>query len=286
MSITPRPMSARPSFSKPEAPKPEIVIPVRSPRPLVPRIVMYAAEKFGKTTFASYAPEPIILMCKDNGYDTLLSSRSVPAVPAAEMVAWEQLLDTVRHVANTKCCKTLIIDGITGAERLCHEYVVANKFEGKWGEDGFLAYHKGYSVAVTDWLKLLAALDEVRQAGITVVLLGHARTRSVKNPMGADYDRFEPDVHQHTWGPTAKWADAILFGKFHTIVEVAKREQSKKMAEQKGKAIGGTQRVIFTEPHDAWVAGNRFGMESEIWLNGQADGMWSEIVGQFIRTVA
>ena len=262
-------------------------IPVRTPKPVVPRIVFYAAEKFGKTTFAAYAPDPIILMCRDNGYDTLLSTGSVPAVRAAEMGSWSELLDTCSDiVAGKMACKTLVIDGITGAEKLCHEHVVNTQFNGEWGEAGFLAYHRGYSLAVPQWLRLLNALDQVQTLGTTVVIIGHARIKSIKNPMGADYDRFEPDVHQQTWGPTAKWADAIVFGKFHTIVEVSKREQSKKLAEQKGKAIGGTQRVVFTEPHDAWVAGNRYGMESEVWLSGGPDQMWSEVMSQIVRSNA
>jgi len=273
-------------MNRPTAPRPTSNrdIPVRQPKNIVPRIVVYAGEKFGKTTFAAYAPDPIILMCRDNGYDTLLSAGTVPAVRAAEMPSWSDLLDTVIDIgAGKMACQTLIIDGITGAEKLCHEHLVNTQFGGEWGEGGFLAYHRGYALAVPHWQKLLNALDTVQARGTTVVIIGHARIKSIKNPMGADYDRFEPDVHAQTWGPTAKWADAILFGKFHTIVEVAKREQSRKMAEQKGKAIGGTDRVIFTQPHDAWVAGNRYNMESEIWLSGGPETMWNEIVSQTNR---
>lgn len=286
-STRPAPAVTRPGAGSTASTPAAVQIGIRQPRAIVPRVIMYAGEKFGKTSLAAFAPDPIILMVRDNGYDTLLSSGQVPAVRAAEVNEWTQLLDAVRGVAeNPQGAKTLVIDGITGAERACHEHVCNTQFEGDWGERGFLSFHKGYTVSVTEWLKLLAALDRVQAAGITVIMLAHARMKAVKNPLGADYDRFEPDCHEKTWSGCAKWADAILFGKFHTIVDVTKRDAAKKIAEQKGKAIGGSQRVIFTQPHDAWVAGNRYGMESEIWLDCGPEQMWDVVMSQIRKPAA
>lgn len=296
MTVPPPP--ARPLAKRPVAPAPTnsptsattkvgTTIGIRQPKAIVPRIVMYAGEKFGKTSFAAYAPSPVILMCRDTGYDTLLSAGTVPAVRAAEVDEWTELLSTVRGIAdNPEGCKTLVIDGITGAEQACWEKVCGDDYAGKMGKDGFLSFQEGPKVAATEWMKLLSALDLVKNAGVAVVMLGHANTKSFKNPVGADYDRFEPACNQHTWGATTKWADCILFGKFHSIVDVGKREASKKLAEQKGKAIGGTDRVIFTQPHDAWVAGNRYGMESEIWLQGGPGDMWNQVMDQIRKPAA
>ena len=289
--MTPTPTKPTPKIPvKPyvgaSAPAAAVAIGVRKPQPIVPRLVMYAGEKFGKTTLAAFAPDPIILMCRDTGYDTLLGAGTVPAVRAAECNEWGTLLDQVRAISDAPgSCKTLIIDGISGAERACHEHVCRESFKGDWGDAGFMGYHKGYELAVTEWLKLLSALDRVKEGGTTVVLLAHASTKAVRNPMGADYDRFEPSAHAKTWAATAKWADAICFGKFQTIVDVGRREASKKIAEQKGKAIGGTQRVLFTEPHDAWIAGNRYGMDSEIWISGGPETMWQQVMDQIRKPV-
>ncbi len=286
-AITPPPSRVAATQAQPQGNK-IITIGVRQPRPIVPRMVIYAVEKFGKTSLAAHAPNPAILMCRDNGYDTLLSAGRVPAVPAADINSFPELLDTVRGIAkNPADRKTLVIDGLTGAERLCHEHVCNTVFDGDWGERGFASFQKGYDLSATEWLKLILALDMVRDAGIAVVILAHARQKSVKNPLGADYDRFEPDCHAKTWGPTAKWADAILFGKMHTIVEVDRRAARMKIAEQKGKAIGGTDRVLFSEPHDAWVAGNRYGMESEIWMQDTPpEGMYQRVIDSIKKPAA
>lgn len=266
-------------------PVPTMQFQVAKPKLITARIVAYAPEKFGKTTIGAFAPDPIILQVRDTGYQTLLNAGVVPAVPAATPETWTDMMALLDVIAgNPQDRKTLVIDGMTGAERLCHEFVCETVYGGDWGEQGFMAYHKGYDLSIPEWLKFLAKLDAIQAKGLNIVLLGHARTKEVKNPVGANYDRFEPDVHAKTWGPTARWADAILFGKFHTIVEQAKREKNKSIAEAKGKAVGGIDRVIFTSPCDAWVAGNRFGMDSEIWLNGVGpDAMWSTIAAQIWR---
>jgi len=270
-----KPLSASPVSRK---------LTVRKAQPIVPRIFLYAVEKFGKTTSGAYSEEPVILMARDTGYDTLVSAGLAPAVPSVLIETWSEglaWLDAL--ITDQQGRKTLVLDGITGFERLCHEHVVEMHYDGDWSTEnkGFLAYNKGPSFAVTEWLKFLSRLDKLQSLGMMILMLGHARTKAVRNPMGADYDRFEPDVAPPTWGATAKWADVICFGKFHSLVDVGKREASKKLAEQKGKAIGGTVRVLFTQPHDAFVAGNRYGMDSEIWLEKvEAPDMWNVLITQ------
>ncbi len=279
------PTPSTPTFT---GPVPTMKFEVAKPKSITARIVLYANAKFGKTTIGAYAPDPLILQVRDDGYQTLLNAGEAPAVPSASVDSWVDLMALCDVIAsNPQDRKTLVIDGITGAERLCHEYVCQHIFGGHWGDDdnkGFAAYGKGPELSIPEWTKFLAKLDRIRNAGLNVLMLGHARTKEQKNPVGPNYDRFEPDVHAKTWGPTDKWADAILFGKFHTIVEQSRRDKSKSIAEAKGKAIGGIDRVIFTSPCDAWVAGNRFGMDSEIWLNGVGpESMWSTIAAQIWR---
>jgi hypothetical protein len=153
---------------------------------------------------------------------------------------------------------------------MCHEIVCRRDFGGEWGEKGFAAYHKGYDLAVGEWLKLLARLERLNeQHGVTIVLLGHAKVQAFRNPLGPDYDRYVSDVHAKTWGPSARWADAVLFGNFYTVVDREKQG--------KGKGVGGTDRVIYTERRDAWDAKNRYGMPEEIWLDKDRTRSWAQV---------
>ncbi len=250
---------------------------VRQSKKLPPRLVINAVEGWGKTTLGAYAPSPVILMAKgETGYDTLLSAPSslVPAVPAELVESWLDLLTWLDDLAvDPQGRETVVLDALGGFERICHQHVCDAEFSGDWGERGFASYQRGYDLAVGEWLKLLSRLDQLHVNGMAIVLLGHAKIQPFKNPLGPDYDRYVCDVHHKTWAVTNRWADAVLFGKFYTVMENEKKAQRT----GKGKAIGGTDRVLYTEQRDAFVAKNRYGMPSEIWLDGGPTGSWKSV---------
>lgn len=237
-----------------------------------PRIVLNAVEGFGKTTIGAYAPEPALLMARgETGYRTLLGAGLVPSVDAADIETWSDLLGVLDEmIAGPGAHKTLVLDAMGGFERLCHETVCTRDFGGDWGEKGFGSFQKGYDVAVNDWLQLLSRLDRLRAAkGTIVLLLSHCKVSTFKNPAGPDYDRYISDLHHKTWGVTAKWADAVLFGNFFQVVEEKKGRRA--------KGIGGTDRVIYTERRDAWDAKNRYGMAEQIDLSGDPAESWDTL---------
>ncbi len=282
----PPPMSgpgAAPPMATASKPRP---IAVRTPGPLCPRMVFYAAEKFGKTTFAAFAPDPVVLMASgEAGYDTLLSAGLVPAVPATIAESWPDTLGLLDGlIADQQGRKAVVLDAIGGFERLCQEHVCASHFDGEWGEQGFAGYGKGLDRTAGEWLQLLQRLEQLHARGVVTVLIGHAKVRIFNDPLGPAYDRYQCDAHEKVWASIARWSDCIFFGKFHTIVETGKQGAKKSIAERKGKAIGGTERVVHTVGCDAFVAGNRYGMPAAIDLpnDDHTAGwrtVWETIVG-------
>ena len=246
------------------------------PRPLVPRICVHAVEGFGKTSLAAYAPAPYVLMGKgEAGYTTLLSAGLVPAVPAIEVTRWIDLLSLLNELANDpQGRKTLVLDTIGSFERLCHEYICAKEFKGDWGERGFTAYQRGYDIAASEWTGMLSSLDEVHRHGVTIL-----RVATYKNPLGADFDRFVPDLHTKTWAPTHRWCDAVLFGNFFTVIDDEKRAKRT----GRGTGIGGTDRILYTEHRDGYDAKNRFGMEPELWMDGGPSAAWPALWSAIVR---
>ena len=257
------------------------VLAPRQPRPIVPRLVVHGVEGVGKTTIGAYADSPFIIMARGElGYDALLSAGRVPMVPAEVVESWPDLLGWVSDLCtDPQGCKTLVLDALSGFERLCHEHVRRRDFDGEWGERGFGAYQRGYEVAVADWIDLLGRLDSLIQCGITVVILGHVQIRAFKNPLGPDYDRYVSDAHAKTWGVTHKWADAVLFANFLTIID----DERKARRTGKGKGVGGADRVVYTERRDAYDAKNRFGLPSEIWLTDDPTESWGIIRSHIMK---
>lgn len=262
----------------------------RTKPPIVPKIVMYAGEKFGKTSLLAHAPDPVILMVGETGYDTLLSAGRVPAVPALVVETWPHGMDVLEQlIADPQGRKTVGIDGIGALDMMAQAFVCERSFGGDWDDpkDGFLSWgaKKGHTQTAMEWARMLAKLETLRtHHGIVPVLLGHATVQNTPNPAGADYQTYSCDCCKMVWAETARWSDCILFGRFHSVVEVAKSEKKKNVAEQKGKGIGGADRVIYTEGRDAYVAGNRYGMLPEFSLPPDPAAMWSTVWNEIVRT--
>lgn len=277
-----------PPSRPPSAPPPRQAAPARAVAPVEilddepqfapPRIMLAAVEGWGKTTFASLAPSPLIVMVGgENGYETLRSAGRVPRCKRASVATWAEAMSLVDSLlADPQGILTVAFDTIGGLERTCHEFVCARDFGGDWGEKGFVGFQRGYDVAIAEWLGLLAKLDRLRsQHGMTILLMSHAKIATVKNPDGPDYDQFQPDCHHKTWGATRKWCDAALFGTFRTIVDGAKG------VTKKGKGIGGTDRVLWCEGSDSKVAKNRYGMPPYIDIPDDPSASWG-IVASYI----
>jgi hypothetical protein len=238
-------------------------------------------EGWGKTSLAAYAPKPIFLQTKgETGIETLIEALRLPETPHfPESQDWNSLLSAVDVLRTQEHeFRTVVIDALNGAERMCYEHVCARDFSGDWGELGFLAYGKGPEIALADWRILLNKLDDLRSSRkMTVFILCHTKVKSFKNPTGADYDRYQPDMNEKTWGLTHKWADCVLFGNFDVTVQ-GKGGKEIVDTSKKGKGMGGKQRILYTERDAAYDAKNRLGLPAEIDMGGSAAEGWSNFM--------
>lgn len=234
-------------------------------------------EGWGKTSFGAHTPKPVFIQTKgETGLETLIDAGLLPEVPHfPEVQEWTELLGAIETLtSDSHDFKTLVCDTSNGAERLCHEFVCQRDYGGEWGKQGFTSYQQGFEVSLSEWRKFLNALDALRVAKrMTVLLLCHTKVKPFKNPEGADYDRYQPDMHEKTWGLTHKWADAVLFGNFDVTVQTAKTGEQKK-----GKASGGQQRVLYTERHAAYDAKHRLGLPPEIDMGASASEAWTNFI--------
>lgn len=236
------------------------------------RYVLHGVEKIGKSSLATFAPSPIFLETKgETGLETLIDSGRVKATDHfPELQTWESLIGAITALcAEEHSYKTLVIDTLNGAERLCHEFVCTRDFSGDWGEHGFVGWQRGFEVSLAEWRRLLSALDSLRsQKKMTIFCLCHSKIKTFNNPEGADYDNYRPDMHDKTWSLTHKWADVILFANYETFV-------TESDPDKKGKGRRSQERIIYTDRHPAFVAGNRLGLVPEISMGTSAEEAWS-----------
>jgi hypothetical protein len=238
------------------------------------RVILHGVEGVGKTSIMAFAPNPLFIMSRgETGLETLIDSGQLPDIPhLPQMTTWQDMLSAIDWLTTEEhAYKTLVIDVLSGLERLCHEFVCNRDYAGDWGERGFTGYMRGYEVSLPDWREMLAALDRLREKKrMGIVGLCHTKVAPFKNPEGADYDRFSPDMHHKTWAATHAWADMVLF--LNHYVEVVTDKGNAK----KGKGKGGQQRVLYTERTAAYDAKNRFGLPPEINLGDSGQAAWND----------
>lgn len=211
------------------------------------KVVIYGPEGVGKSTLAAQFPQPLFI-------DTEGSTNKMDVARFPKPTSWEMFKNEVREAPKTGC-KTIIIDTIDWAEKLCLASV-CGAYQKKGIED--FGYGKGYVYEREEFGKFLDLLQEIVDGGVNVVLTAHAQIRKFEQPdeLGA-YDRWELKLGQKTGSqisPLVKeWADMVLFCNYKTHTIVTDKEGKKR------KAQGG-ERVMYTSHNPCWDAKNRDGL--------------------------
>lgn len=236
------------------------------PKKTPPRIAIHGVGGVGKTSFAAQFPKPIFLQSPgETGLETLISTGQLKPVGRVEKAieSWNELLDWIDELfTGEHNYKTLVLDTAPGFCRLLHKHICETEYGGDWGPKGFMHYNQGYRECTPIWQQFLFTLDKLRlKRGMTIVLLMHTDIKSFKNPQGADYDRFTPDMQKDDWNKTFGWVDMCLFFNFIIETEKASKTDAKKIA------TGGSERAFFIENAGAYDAkGGRHGLPPIISL--------------------
>ncbi len=236
------------------------------------RMIFYGVPGVGKTSLAAYAPRPLFLMThRENGLETLIDSNLLPQTDHfPEINDWSTLLGGLSWLmVNKTDHRTLVLDTINGAQHLCFDHVTLTKFNNDPAD--FMAYGRGPEASLTEWGKLVGYLQKLNsERRMSIILLAHCRAKTFKNPGGEDYDRYNAELHDKTWGVIEKWADMIIFANYQTF---AKKERGA----MKAKAFGGEARVMYTQNSAAYVAKNRYNLPAQIPMGTSPSEAWQNL---------
>lgn len=236
----------------------------KTAKPLPPRIVLYAGEKFGKSSFATYSWNPVFLMTAgETGLIPLIESGRVQPVShfPEDFKSWGMLCNAVVSLRDEPHeFRTLVIDTGNGAEKLCAASICEDSFGGSWSD--YASFGRGDALAEKEWTKFLGLLDQVRmKRRMAVIVLHHAKVKTFSDPAGKSWDQWKPEAIEKLWGQTHKWADVILFGGF-------------KVSVNRDDKATGESRYLRSDASAAVVAGNRYGLPAEITSAPGAANLW------------
>jgi len=214
------------------------------------KVGLYGIEGIGKSTVAAHSYNPLFV-------DTEGGTAHLDVRRIERPSSWDELLAIVKEVAASPgICGTLVLDTADWAEQLCVDHVCR-----KYGKEGIedFGYGKGYTYLAEEFSHLLEVLDTVIAAGISVIVIAHAKMRKQELPdeMGA-FDRWEMKLSKQVAPLLKEWVDMLLFCNYQTFVVKTDTNSS--------KAQGG-KRIMYTSHHPCWDAKNRFGLPDVLDLS-------------------
>jgi hypothetical protein len=207
-------------------------------------IALHGADGSGKTTFAASAPNPIII-------DLEGGSHELDVARAEGITSFDHLINVIRLITrDNQGFETLVIDSLSKVEPMI------------WSLFDDPGYGKGPELALVHWRKLTAELDRAREAGLNVVLIGHAWASPANDPtVVTPYDKMGLRLDKKA----AAFIREYVYGVFYIAREVLVKKDSKN--DKKGKAVDTQdKRIVYTVGRSAFDAKSRYDLPPEIEL--------------------
>lgn len=211
-----------------------------------PRIIISGEHGVGKSTFAAQFPSPIALDLEGG-----LEMVGVERTP--RIITYTQFLEALAWVGQQKY-RTLIIDSIDWLEALIQQDIAA---QANVREVSEIPYGQGYKRVSAELSKLLEHLDRMNvENKLTIVMIGHVKITTFKDPLGADYDKYSLDLRDDFSRLLRDWADMVLFAQFEKFVRV----EAATFGTKEGKATTTGRRIACTTQSPAYDAKNRYNL--------------------------
>lgn len=199
-------------------------------------VLLYGATKIGKSSWCSNAEGALFLSTEPG-----LNSLEVFQVP---ITSWDDLLAACAEIAEGKHpYKTIVIDTVDNAYRMCAEYV-CRKFKVEHEAD--LAYGKGYSLVLGEFQRVLNKLAFMPYG---LFLVSHSQNVEIETRTGK-YTRTVPTLPEKARKIVLGLVDMVLF----CDIEAAVGSEGRTVA----------RRVIRTKPSLHYEAGDRTGRLPEV----------------------
>lgn len=222
----------------------------RTRRVRAPKVVVAGANKVGKSTFASSAPNAIGILT-EQGMDAIDSQAFPVATSLADVYAAIGTLIDEDHDF-----QTLYLDSLDWLEPLLHAHVCqANG----WTDIEKPGYGKGYIAASDEWRTLLNGLDALRtQRNMGVILIAHDKIKRIEDPLTEGFDSHVLKLHDRASALVMEWADVIGYAGYRVFTT----KTDAGFGQKETKATTSGERLLHVEAHPAHCGGNRFGLKN------------------------
>lgn len=218
------------------------------------RTLLYGPHGIGKSSWGSKWPRPLFFDLEGGCNDIDVESvRIKSAMEAYGAIIELPSVDDLPY-------QTVVIDSVDWLEKFAWEHLCREADKPSIADFGF---GTGYRKSAAFFSKILAALDQVIEKGLHVVLLAHATQVKVEPPDGESYHKHSPKLHDQTSSLVQEWTDEVLFANYR-VMTIKKDEGFKK---ERNIVLKDADRIIYTSERPGWYAKNRLGLPEELSMN-------------------
>ena len=217
------------------------------------RVLGYGHEASGKSSFGATSDSPVFL-CAEDG------TANLNIIRLPEPQTWEEVFEALNLLRTPELAdrKTLVVDTLDWLEPLVWAEILKRNPKATSIEEVGGGWGKGYTAALEEWRKFIAALERLkRERGMWIVLLAHAHVKNFKNPESDDYDRWQLKLNEKASGLFKEWCDEVLFMRLQTYTW-------KETEKGKAKGVSSGLRIMHTARTAAYDAKNRCNLPEEI----------------------
>ena len=220
-----------------------------------PRILGYGVAGIGKTTFATEAPNPIVVQTEDG-----LGSIAVPTFGLLR--SFHDVMQAIGSLYDEDhTFQTVVVDSLDWLEPLIWQHTAQQHNQPNIEAFG---YGKGYLAALDNWRAVLEGLNALRdERGMAVILLAHAEIKRFDSPETEPYDRYQPKLHVRASALVQEHVDAVLFANYRISTLKSDAGFGKKVV----RGVSGGDRLLHTVERPAFLAKNRFGLPETLPLS-------------------
>lgn len=219
------------------------------------RMMVYGTPSVGKTTLAGSAPRPVLVCCEDGAREVEVNGEPLDAWEYAPGRFVPESTAEVRTAISSLAkdpqgFKTLVLEGLGTLDKLIQkELCDANP---KWGGN-FM--HEGYgkpeAMLFGKWREIVVELERANNAGLNVMMVGHAAVSMHTPPDAPPFNRYQVAVTGNKTSDTAgfffEWCDTVAFCRFQ---EMTTTDANKK---KRGIGVQGARimHLARTDSYDA-----------------------------------
>ena len=241
------------------------------------KVVIYGTSGMGKTTLASMMPGAILIGLDDGGRKIRDPRTGNPIQHVEGIETFQDVRDALAQPGLWPSGSTCVIDTVTVLESLAEpwmfEHIPHEKGQRVSSLEGY-GYGKGYTHLYDTIRCVLQDLDGLIRKGVNVCLICQAMAVKKANVAGADYLYDGPKLsHPSTEKNSVRlhvceWADHVFKIDY---LDVSVSADGKKL----GKATGGEQRAVFTQPAAHFFAKTRSLQEPVVsFAEAKDDSIW------------